>query len=121
MYQFSFISLVIITITELNNKLNTLTVTGMKQIMTSYGFQISHQKVGCIHILRIAGNPNGNVTTHNITLPAEASCQNFYSAPVRVGNYWGNVSIDPSNRMCSIKMDGSVPASLYFCIWCVYI
>lgn len=105
----------------LNGKLNTLTVTGMKQILTSYGLKIAHQKVGCIHILRIAGNPNGNVTTHNITLPAEAACQNFYSAPVRVGNYWGNISIDPSNRMCSIKMDGSVPASLYFCIWCVYI
>lgn len=94
-------------------------VDTMEELTKSYGLTVLFKQIGALKIIRIAGNPNGQLTTHNISLPEKARARYYYSTPTRVGSKWGEVQINGTS--CSIKMDTPVDASSYVNIWSVYI
>lgn len=94
-------------------------VDTMEELTKSYGLTVLFKQIGAIKIIRIAGNSNGQLTTHNISLPEKARARYYYSTPTRVGSKWGEVQINGTS--CSIKMDTPIDASSYVNIWSVYI
>lgn len=103
----------------LNGKMENFEVDTMEELTKSYGFTVLFKQIGALKIIRIAGNPNGQLTTHNIGLPEKARARYYYSTPTRVGSKWGEVKINGTS--CSIKMDTPIDASAYVNIWSVYI
>ena len=106
-------------IESLNGKMENFEVDTMEELTKSYGFTVLFKQIGALKIIRIAGNPNGQLTTHNIGLPEKARARYYYSTPTRVGSKWGEVKINGTS--CSIKMDTPIDASAYVNIWSVYI
>lgn len=104
---------------SLNGKMENFEVDTMEELTKSYGFTVLFKQIGALKIIRIAGNPNGQLTTHNISLPEKARARYYYSTPTRVGSKWGEVKINGTS--CSIKMDTPIDASAYVNIWSVYI
>ena len=103
----------------LNGKMENFEVDTMEELTKSYGLTVLFKQIGALKIIRIAGNPNGQLTTHNISLPEKARARYYYSTPTRVGSKWGEVQINGTS--CSIKMDAPIDASSYVNIWSVYI
>lgn len=103
----------------LNGKIENFEVDTMEELTKSYGFTVLFKQIGALKIIRIAGNPNGQLTTHKISLPEKARARYYYSTPTRVGSKWGEVQINGTS--CSIKMDTPIDASAYVNIWSVYI
>lgn len=103
----------------LNGKMENFEVDTMEELTKSYGLTVLFKQIGALKIIRIAGNPNGQLTTHNISLPEKARARYYYSTPTRVGSKWGEVQINGTS--CSIKMDTPIDASSYVNIWSVYI
>lgn len=103
----------------LNGKMEDFEVDTMEELTKSYGLTVLFKQIGAIKIIRIAGNSNGQLTTHNISLPEKARARYYYSTPTRVGSKWGEVQINGTS--CSIKMDTPIDASLCVNIWSVYI
>lgn len=106
-------------IESLNGKMENFEVDTMEELTKSYGLTVLFKQIGALKIIRIAGNPNGQLTTHNISLPEKARARYYYSTPTRVGSKWGEVQINGTS--CSIKMDTPIDASSYVNIWSVYI
>lgn len=104
---------------SLNGKMEDFEVDTMEELTKSYGLTVLFKQIGAIKIIRIAGNSNGQLTTHNISLPEKARARYYYSTPTRVGSKWGEVQINGTS--CSIKMDTPIDASSYVNIWSVYI
>lgn len=103
----------------LNGKMENFEVDTMEELTKSYGLTVLFKQIGALKIIRIAGNPNGQLTTHKISLPEKARARYYYSTPTRVGSKWGEVQINGTS--CSIKMDTPIDASAYVNIWSVYI
>lgn len=108
-----------LAVRELNGKIENFEVDTMEELTKSYGFTVLFKQIGALKIIRIAGNPNGQLTTHKISFPEKARARYYYSTPTRVGSKWGEVQINGTS--CSIKMDTPIDASAYVNIWCVYI
>ena len=91
----------------------------MEELTKSYGLTVIFKQIGALKIMRISGNPNGQLTSHNITIPEKAKAMHFYVAPIRVGSRWGSIQINGASIY--ISMDTPIVADQYVCIWCVYV
>lgn len=88
-------------------------------IATSYGLQVNHTAIGRMHFMRIAGNTNGALTTHTITLPEKYSGGFYVIDSGYAGNY--RFTVEKSGTKLAIaSASGQIPAKTYLCKWIMY-
>lgn len=108
-----------LVINETNKNLTDSLNSDFEVVATSYGFTVHHAQIGKFHLMRIAGNSSGVLTTHTITLPDKYKDGFFLSESGFAGNY--RFLVEKNGALLKItSASGSLPAKLYLCKWLVY-
>lgn len=88
-------------------------------VATSYGFTVHHAQIGKFHLMRIAGNPSGALTTHTIALPDKCKDGFFLAESGYAGNY--RFLVEKNGTQLKItSVSGSIPRNIYICKWLAY-
>lgn len=106
-------------IDETNSDLTDSLNPDFEEVTKSYGLTVHHAQVGKFHLMRIAGNPSGALTTHTITLPDKCKDGFFLSESGFTVDY--RFLVEKNGTQLKItSASGSIPRNIYICKWLVY-